>query len=124
MRHFIIVAVSLICLVAVQVRAEEGFSIYGIDFSQNMEQVLENLLERDFKVSSTFVPIHLKEYVEKRTDTVNLLNSVPVGSYKYFPWSFPGINLSEEQKQLVTSDNERALKSYDLGKFKFNEVSE
>lgn len=123
-RAIILAIVPLLCLLAAQVRAEDNFSIYGIDFSQNMEQVLENLLEREFTVSSTFVPIHLKEYVKKNTHTVNFLTELSGSrSYEYFPWSFPGINLPEEQRQLVTPSNERALMSYDMGKFKLNEVT-
>lgn len=122
MRHIIIAIVSFLCLVAAEARAEDAFSIYGLNFSQNIEQVLENLLERDFKVESTFVPIHLKEHVSKK---VLLQWETPPSSGwgDGFPFRFPGMSLTQQQEQLASSSNESALMSYKLGKFKIVHIS-
>lgn len=107
----IIALLMFILLTVVQAKADDSFSIYGIDFSLNAEQVMENLLERDFKVWSSFVPIHLKGHVNKTDNRAILVE------YKGFPFNYPGIDLTQDQERLVSS-NESALMTYKIGKFK------
>lgn len=122
MRHIIIAIISLLCLVAAEARAEDAFSIYGLNFSQNIEQVMENLLDRDFEIESTFVPIHLKKYVRK--NEITRYSTIPSSGWSgEFPSRFPGMSLTQQQNQLYSSSNESALMSYKLGKFKIVHIS-
>lgn len=91
--------------------AAEEFSLYGISFSMDYAQILQNGLDREYIVSATTIP---KEFKDDVGQLSNHFNPIPYGT--------PVATGISEKKVDVVEENYLSLEALQVGLYKIDTI--